>query len=415
MSALTSIFAGIAVAIIATGTHGDAQGVESTAPIQVVSDTYEIDFPDEVLFRLEAESTRPITGVTFFYRVARQKVRIYGYPEFNPSTHLTADFRLRTSGASYLPSGVDIEYYYRIEDADGNTATTERSVLEYRDPRYDWQELRQGDLVVIWHDTPSERVREATAEVGRRLDRAVKLIGLEESPPMKAVLVSTPGEAGQVFPLVSETARRGHLYGGFAFGDYDLFVLAGLNADGMVHEATHLLLAEAVDSPLARVPAWLNEGLATHFEGDRGWREGTVESAARRGALLKLRGMNSVPGRPEDVRLFYAQAWSIVKHMIDTYGYERVTALLEALNSGNRIDAAILVVYGVSLEELERQWKGGLLEETTVAQRPDPGTIGTSGIIAAAIVIAMVGSLLHWRMRRAERSEPGGWTSEGRG
>ena len=74
----------------------------------------------------------------------------------------------------------------------------------------------------------------------------------------------------------------------------------------MVHEATHLLLDRAVDSPLARVPAWLNEGLAMYFESDSYRREATVARAARDSALLRLGAMNTVPGRPEDVRQFYA-------------------------------------------------------------------------------------------------------------
>ena len=92
------------------------------------------------------------------------------------------------------------------------------------------------------------------------------MLGLVTAPPMKAVILNNRREADRGLPTVSEAATRGHLYGGFAFRDYDLFVLLGLSEDGIVHEATHLMVNEAVDSPLARVPDWLNEGLATYFE-----------------------------------------------------------------------------------------------------------------------------------------------------
>ena len=154
--------------------------------------------------------------------------------------------------------------------------------------------------------------------------------------------------------------------------------MQGLGADTMVHESTHLLLDLAVDSTLARVPAWLNEGLAMQFESDSRARERLVERSARLNSLLRLRNMGSVPGRPREVGMFYAQAWSVVDYMVDTHGAERMSALLTAINDGQKIEDAVPTAYGLTLEQLEARWKAQVLGETTVAARPDPGTIGTA-------------------------------------
>ncbi len=399
------------LALVAFGAPSGSPQPQSEVPIRVVSNSHEVRYPDEVVFTLEAEATSRIVEVALYYRLARQSVKVYGYPNFTPSTRVSTDFRLKTGGASYLPTGLDIEYYYRIVDELGNSLETRRYSLEYSDPGYLWQELRQGGLVLLWHDLPEERVREVAANVGRRLEDVKNVLGLVTAPPMKAVILNNRREADRGLPTVSEAATRGHLYGGFAFRDYDLFVLLGLSEDGIVHEATHLMVNEAVDSPLARVPDWLNEGLATYFEssGQRG--EPALARAVRDGDLLSLPAMNSVPGRPEDVRVFYAQSRSVVSYLIDTYGPQRMTSLIRTLNGGSRIGAAVNEVYGVSLGELEDRWREDVIGSTTLTPRPDAGTIATTALIAGAIATAFVVWIYRWLTHRAGPSAPGNQVS----
>ena len=404
--------ASITFAIIGIGTPeagSDRQPVEpSEGPIQVISTSHEVRFPKEVTLTLEAEATFPIAEIALFYRLAGQDTKIFGYPDFEPDRRITANFTLRTGGSSYIPSGVEIEYYYRIVDENGTAFETETRIIRYRDPAFEWKELQSRDLVVVWHDISAERVEAVTANVAQRLEAVKSLLGLDSVSPMKAVIINGRREALEAFPLVSDTARRGHLYGGFAFGRYGLFVLAGLREEGMVHEATHLLLHQATDSPLAKVPAWLNEGLAMYFEAESPGRRAIVARAVRDDSLLRLAAMNAVPGRPNDVRLFYAQSWSLVRHIVGTYGEERMAALLRTVNGGSSIDQASSEVYGASLEQIERQWRTGLAGTTALAPRPDPGTVGTSLVMTGALLVAFVLSALQWRLRRRAPAEPEG-------
>ncbi len=184
--------------------------------------------------------------------------------------------------------------------------------------------------------------------------------------------------------------------------------MQGLAADTMVHESTHLLLDQAVDSTLARVPAWLNEGLAMHFETDSRARVRMVERAARLNGLLRLRNMGSVPGRPGDVGIFYGQAWSVVDYMVAAHGAERMSALLAAINDGQKIEDAIPTAYGITLDQLEASWRARVLGETTVAARPDPGTVGTSALISGAVAIAVIASTWRWLWRWLRGPQPQG-------
>ncbi len=401
-----SVLAALVTATIALSgpiAQSPAAAPQQSETIRVVSSTHEIDFPNRVILLLEAEAETEITEVTLYYRLGRQRTRIYGYPDFKPLTRVTTRFEIRTGGPSYLPSGVDITYHYVIRDAAGNSFNTDAFSIEYKDPRFDWQSLRVGDLVVLWHDHPAQSVTEVAVDVATRLGMVKTLLGLGSVAPMKAVIVNTSSEAGQSFPLVSGAARAGHLYGGFAFGELDVFLLGGLSRDGMIHEMTHLLIDEALDSPLAKMPSWLNEGLAMYYESSPGARGALVERAARRGDLLPLRSMGSVPGRPDDVRLFYAQSWSLVAHIMETRGPEPMSTLLGALNQGLPIDEAIPVAYDVSLSELEAKWKADLFEDIPLVAPADPGTVGTSALIAGALAVAAAVVGFRW-LRRPRRS-----------
>lgn len=388
------------------GEGGESPYPQSRENIRVLSTSHEVNFPDEVRFTLEAESDAQIIDVTLFYRLADQDTTVYGYPQFSPAARVSTDFKVKTGGSSFIPGGVDIRYHYLIRDRAGNTLVTDEDSLLYIDPRYDWQEVSEGGVAILSHDIPLDRVSRVMAEVSEKLEPVKELFGIEEPPLVRGVIVNNRLEAARSFPPVSRAAGRGHLYSGFAFSDYGVFALVGLNSDGIVHEATHLLLREAVDTPVAKIPSWLNEGLAMYFEQGSVGRQRVVEDALRRGSLMRLRNMNTVPGRPRDVQVFYAQSRSVVNYMMDRLGLDRMAALLDALREGERIDLAVQRSYGLSLEEMEVQWKADLAGETPLAPRPDLGTVAVSALVSGAFVIAIAVTAVRWLKRLSMQSEP---------
>jgi hypothetical protein len=396
----------VAVAMAATGDSAPAGGLQAESSIRVVSDQYEIDYPRSVHLRLEAEAAEQITEITLFYHLAGRASRVYGYPQFTAGRRVSSEFTIRTGGSDYLPAGVEIEYYYQIRDSQGGVVETPRSKMSYLDPTYHWRELRQGDLIVTWHDIPVERVRSVVTNVEPQLQSVKDMFGLTDVRPVKAVIFNSRRESARGLPFVSEAASQRHLYGGFAFNAYDEFVLSGLTEEGIAHEVTHLLLDQAVTSPLAKVPAWLNEGLATYFEPRTSGRARTVASAARNRGLLRLRSMGAVPGRPDEVGVFYAQSWSIVTHMLETYGPEKMGDLVTVIDSGVEIDDALRRVYGMGTDGLEAEWRAQFVGSVSLAPRPDPGTLSTTLLITGSIAIAAVVSAYRWFMYRRRKPEP---------
>ncbi len=391
----------IAAAVLAVLTIG-AAAADVAVPkdsIRVLEAGHSIEYPDQMVFRLRAEGDATITEVRLFYSVGGRPVQVYGYGDFEPGLQVSTDFTVGTSGSSYIPTGVEIEYYYQITDVNGHTMETTPWAFEYRDPRYRWESLTIDSLTVLYHDISEQRVAQAAQQVAARIEEIKPVFGIEDVHRMKAVIVNGSREARRAFPLISEASRRGHYFAGFAFDEYDLFLMQGLDTDTMIHEATHLLVHQAASSALARVPAWLNEGLAMQFEDRSIVRSATVRNAARAGRLLSLKNMGSVPGRANDISLFYAQAWSVVDYLVDTYGTEQIPVLLGTLNMGKRIDEALPLAYGLSVEELDQEWRNDLLGTTPIAPRPDPGTVGTSALLTGAAVAAVATSAWPWIWR----------------
>lgn len=392
-------------ALVGLGGGAPTPDSSQAATVRVLSAAHRIEFPDRIVLNLEAEPVEDVADVRLFYTLGGQDTVVYGYPTvLDGSDGVAAEFVIPTRSPNFIPAGVDIRYHYVFRQSDGSLLETDTFTVEYLDPRYDWERYDAGAFEVLWHDRPRSLVEGVADEVSVGLRPALEMFGLKSPGKMKAVIVNGGKEAGRTFPRVSQAASDGHLYGGFAFGDYDVFALAGLSVDGMLHEMTHLLIDEAIDSPRAKVPAWLNEGIAMHFERGSRRRESSLSRAAASGSLIPLHSMGSVPGRPEDVRLFYAQSESIVTFMVETYGAERMSSMLQALNGGQSIEASIQSAYGVPITQIEADWKEGVRSSESFSHGVDPGSFGTSIIVTGAVLVTATALAVRW-LRRVLNAE----------
>ena len=147
-------------------------------------------------------------------------------------------------------------------------------------------------------------------EVAREVERSLEDIGqilrvsLEE--PVRGIIYNSRSEAKAAFPNQSRATTEQQVFQGFAYPERGLFVGIGLSSRLIVHETAHLLLNEAVSSPGARVPAWVNEGFASHVESGR-YGSTRVFSGGDAPDRMPLRHMDSVPGRDLGHQVFLPQ------------------------------------------------------------------------------------------------------------
>ena len=270
-------------------------------PITILDSGYTIDFGSAVHFFLDAAAAEaPITEIRARFKPhGPDTVWSYGYARFSVGNTVHAEFDIPTSGTAYYPPGVQFEVYFVVTDAAGNTLQTPPTQVEYLDPGLEWEHRTSGVLTAISYDLPPSTVDALLAAANDRFPAIMETVGLEDPREYRAILFSSTRNAEAFFPPVSETTRREHIFAGFAFTEYGLFVLARPRASMFVHELTHLVVAGASRSHVGRpVPAWLNEGLAVYFEtASSPVSRGRVQTAAPRATRLRVPRLD---GRPLD-------------------------------------------------------------------------------------------------------------------
>jgi hypothetical protein len=199
-------------------------------------------------------------------------------------------------------------------------------------------------------------------------------------------LYNNQKEMLEALPPRSAAVGRELVTEGQAFSDVGtLLVLGGgrLALGTASHEVTHILNHRAGQSIFRRLPSWLHEGLAEYGNVDPGFSyDIALEFAIATDRLLPHLYMQTLPGDPEDVIIFYGQSKSIVRFMIDLQGEVGMRELLSLHKQGVNMDDALFQVYGMDRLALTNAWRDDIEAEPyelpEVAEaRPTPVTYPT--------------------------------------
>ena len=119
---LLSVIAAIAGLFGFHGTEGDLQsGSLNSRAITIVESSHRIEFPDRIVFTLEADAPPDVQSARLYYTVGPHNVKVYTYPvRFTNSENIQAQFIINTGKDGFIPQGVEIEYYYVFTDSLGN-------------------------------------------------------------------------------------------------------------------------------------------------------------------------------------------------------------------------------------------------------------------------------------------------------
>ena len=134
----------------------------------------------------------------------------------------------------------------------------------------------------------------------------------------------------------------------------------------LFHEYTHVVVHDLTSG---NCPVWLNEGLA-ELQGRRELPHPLTElsRAVKNGTILPLSTLESpftaLPAR--DAALAYQQSYSLVRYIINIYGWHKVKEILVSLGSGKRISTAVAAAmadYGVDYPALYQEWLTAVKKE----------------------------------------------------
>lgn len=338
--------------------------INARSGISVLDSSVEVHFPTGLVFNLQAESSAAIVDARLHYQVDRMNyapVVSEGWAEFAPAASVATSWVWDMRRAS-LPPGARVTYWWTITDADGAGLETPPAVVHFEDDRYRWQSLTEGNITILWYHGDDDFARELMASCQEGLARLTEQFG------------ACPGRAITIYVYASSGELQGAMIspqewtGGVAFTEFGIIAIGispdsiDWGKDALVHELTHLVVHQLVFSPYGSLPVWLDEGLAMYNEGelDPDLRY-YLEKAIYEGSLLSVRSLCSpFSSDPEKAYLSYAESYSLVEYLLNSYGGEKMLHLLTLFKQGSTYDDALTAAYGFTLDGLDARWRESL-------------------------------------------------------
>ncbi len=338
----------------------------SVADVTLAASEATIDFPDSISFRVDASSDLPLqkveleSGTDRVYSCAASEyssVRL----DFEPDTQvdLSWDWEMKKTGS--IPPGSVVWWRWRFEDESGRSFVSPRQELDYEDERFQWQSFTQDNITLYWH----EGGRAFGAELAEAIAGGLASLELGRDPvqPIKAFIYEDAEDVQGAILFTQEWT------GGLAFPSHNILLITispesvKEEASGLIHELAHLLVRELTFNCFGGLPPWLNEGLATYAEGPvTSSRQEALDEALAADNLISLQSLSSsFPAGHRGAHLSYAQSQSLVAYLIDTYGWEKMRALLAAFQKGSTYNDAPLLIYGMDMEALDQEWRASLV------------------------------------------------------
>lgn len=330
--------------------------------IDIASSTVEVDFPTQITFLLKAEASESVETIELRYSLGGGRTESLVTPEFTPGEAIDVVGNIDLA-QSYLVPGVDIVYSWLLTSTDGDVVRTEADSFLWADDRFEWTEIRSDNVIVNTYDASPAFAQAILDSAQAAVDEQSVAYGVDDVTPVRIWTYGSSADFQGAQAPNSET-----WIAGIALPSLNL-ILAVLpdgdenEVDRVVpHEMSHQILGQATANPFNAPPTWMNEGLAVRSQKflDRDFDK-MVQRASDEGRLFSIRALNSsFPYDTADASLAYAESYSIIGFILETYGDAGLTRLIEAYRTGVSHDDAARQALGVDLDELNALWKESL-------------------------------------------------------
>jgi hypothetical protein len=341
--------------------------VKAANGLTVTASDASVNFPTSITFSIKATSDQPVTDIRLLYTVARRSLVTVvneGFVVFQPSTSVNANWVWDMRKTGGLPPGTGITYWWKITDASGAVKVTDKTTLTYQDQRYDWKTLTQGLVTLYWYNGDENFAARLMAAAQTAVTHLNDIAGAELTDPVKLYIYKNAQDLQGALIFAQDWT------GGVAFSQYSTVAIGiGTSASDLAwgeetiaHELTHVIVGQVIENPYGDLPTWLNEGLAMVAEGplDSSFTS-TLQQAIDQHALISVRSLAS----PFSVfgtiaYLAYAESDRITAYLLDTYGRDKMLALLQVFAGGATYDDALKQVYGFDMDGLNAAWQASI-------------------------------------------------------
>jgi len=368
--------------------------VQAQGELTILDSSAQAEFPSRLNFNLSAESDVNITDIRLCYTVDRAsfaQVTSEAYIEFMPSATVDVGWTLEMVKIGGLPPGSSVEYWWTVEDANGNKVETAPVRVWFGDIRYSWRSLTEGKVAIFWYEGDDSFARELMAAAQQALERLAEDTGAYLGKPAKLYVYANAND------LKGAMIHTQEWIGGVAFTRYGIIAIgiAPSNINwgkrAIAHELTHLVIHQMTLNPYNSLPTWLDEGLAMHNEGVLGPElTSHLSRAIAEGSLISVQSLSSpLSAYAGEAYLSYAQSYSLVEFLIINYGQGKMLELLNTFREGSSYDAALERGYGFDMDGLDTLWQEYVAVSTQPAEKElmPPALIGVLSALAAMLLL----------------------------
>lgn len=330
--------------------------------VKVETNTAAPNFPDTINFRFNA-TTEPgapaFKSLELGYRIEGEVETNIRHTDITPGDPITADISINTQ-KDYLPPGTRISYYWLLGAGTGDTFQTAAQQFTYQDTRYSFKELKNGLFTVRWFQGDDKFGQSAMNRVMTTVDKLSQLYKVKPDTPINLTIYP---DSRTMFTALPPNTQE--WVGGQAIPELGTIVLAIAPGDAteigrsIPHEVSHQVVYQATRNPYNVTPKWLDEGLAVNNQ-DKidGFLTQAFEKARDERTLFPLRVLNgSFPADSQLSYVAYGQSVQVVRYILQKYGNAGMEKILGSFKQGVSYDEAIQLGLGISLDQLDREWK----------------------------------------------------------
>ncbi len=235
--------------------------------------------------------------------------------------------------------------------------------------RQTWQERRTKNFAILY---PSDSTAQAAAEeyatfVDSVYDEVSAVFGYRTPPPVVLRVYPTMELYIQANPLAAQLPGVvAHAHTGRREISIALPQTVGQPHDQIVnnvrHELTHVIAADLSGDKLTTA---FQEGIAQYLEhpsAELDSKMQLMQQAVAAGKVLSWRELNRPGVAYADPRISYPQSYTIVAFLIERNGFATFRNFLDSVRTSSGYRSALAAAYGVSADQLEREWRDQLVD-----------------------------------------------------
>ncbi|MDP9237052.1 MAG: peptidase MA family metallohydrolase [Chloroflexota bacterium] len=354
--------------------HPLASRAFAQEPITVLSDEPRNEFPAGVTFAVSFTETGAPKEVRLRYELAPDGTGATAVANCTGSSTVSCNFALTSGrGISIIP-GAEVTYHWEIEDAAGNKLSTPDKLYVHEDTRFTFKTIEQGTITVHYHSGGDSQARAVLLAAAETIDRVSALEKTQVTFPVKVYLYTT---ADEMQPAIAPggTGRGFQVAGEVVYSDTAMVSADVATLDITRHEVAHIVTGQATKGPFG-IALWLNEGISVYSQlRPLAGQDSALQTAINSDRVLSMKELSSsASGRVASTAgLFYGEAGSIVKFLVDTYGPDKFAEILKTFKDGSTPDKAFQAVYGFDQLGLENAWRKSVgLPERQASAAPTP-------------------------------------------